>query len=97
MARNSGYYGNARGAKVVELRRGSVHHVEIGSVERFAPADVAIRGTLKFRPSATIQGKPARDLAAKLSQVSIAHQRGELSADAALAANDAAIAAATDL
>jgi len=78
--RKSDYYGYKHGARVVELRRGSVHHVDIGSVERFSPEHRAMgAGILRFTPATTISGQPARDLAATLARLSIECARGEIS------------------
>ena len=71
--RNSYYYGHAVGAQVSELRRGSVNSVSIGRVERNP-----IAGSIALRPSCRVIGKPAKALAAKLSEISISCQRGEI-------------------
>ena len=71
--RNSYYYGQTVGAKVTELRRGSVNSVSIGCVERNR-----IDGSIALRLSCRVIGKPAKALAAKLSEISISCQRGEI-------------------
>ena len=78
--RTTNHYGMTCGAAVVELRRGSVHHVDFGTVERFPADEVPIRGgaVLRFRPTATIAGNRARDLADKLGAISLACARGEI-------------------
>ncbi len=57
--RNSYYFGLTVGAKVTELRRGSVNFVSIGCVERNP-----IAGSITLRPSCRVIGKPAKALAA---------------------------------
>lgn len=92
--RNTGYYGTSQGAHIVELRRGSVHHVAIGSVERFPPAEVPIRGLLKFHRLTTIRGKPAKQLATALSGIALACAKGQISLHDRQAQFDAAIRSA---
>jgi hypothetical protein len=84
--RNSYYYGHTVGAKVTELRRGSVNSVSIGSVERNPLIDA-----IKLRPSCQLTGKPAKALAATLSEISIASHRGEITPAQRAAQFDAAI------
>jgi hypothetical protein len=69
--RNSYHFGNTVGAQVTELRRGSVNSVSIGCVAR-NPID----GSIKLRSSCRVIGKPARALAATLSEISISCARG---------------------
>jgi hypothetical protein len=84
--RKSYYFGRTVGAKVTELRRGSVNNVSIGCVER-NPID----GSIKLRPSCRMTGKPAKALAATLSEISIACARGEITMAQRCAQFDAAI------
>src|SRR6266404_4991484 len=69
--RNSYHYGRTVGAKVTELRRGSVNSVSIGCVERH-PID----GSITLRLSCRVVGKPAKALAATLYEISISCARG---------------------
>ena len=63
--RKTNRYGRALGAVVVELRRGSVHHVDIGIVERFPPETQIIGAPLlRFTPQGTVTGRAAKTLAA---------------------------------
>ena len=71
--RNSYHYGRTVGAKVTELRRGSVNSVSIGCVERH-PID----GSITLRLSCRVVGKPAKALAATLYEISISCARGEI-------------------
>ena len=84
--RNSYYFGHSVGAKVTELRRGSVNSVSIGCVERNR-----IDGSIALRLSCRVIGKPAKALAAKLSELSIACQRGEITMAERAAQFDVAI------
>jgi hypothetical protein len=84
--RNSYYFGHTVGAKVTELRRGSVNSVSIGCVKR-NPLD----GSIALRPSCRLIGKPAKALAATLSEISIACARGEITMEQRVAQFDAAI------
>src|ERR1700730_6764657 len=84
--RNSYYFGHTVGAQLTELRRGSVNSVSIGCVER-NPID----GSIKLRPSCRVIGKPAKALAATLSEISISCQRGEITMAQRAAQFDAAI------
>ena len=84
--RNSYYHGHTVGAKVTELRRGSVNSVSIGCVERNP-----IAGSITLRPSCRVIGKPAKVLAATLSEISIACARGEITMEQRVAQFDAAI------
>ena len=84
--RNSYCFGHTVGAKVTELRRGSVNSVSIGCVER-NPID----GSIKLRPSCRVTGKPAKALAATLSEISIACARCEMTMAQRVAQFDAAI------
>src|SRR6266481_9568231 len=84
--RNSYYFGHTVGAKVTELRRGSVNSVSIGCVERNR-----IDGSIALRPSCRVIGKPAKALAATLSEISISCQRGEITMEQRVARFDAAI------
>src|SRR5882724_10758109 len=61
--RNSHYFGHTVGAKVTELRRGSVNSVSIGCVDRNR-----IDGSIALRSSCRVIGKPAKALAATLSE-----------------------------
>jgi hypothetical protein len=84
--RNSYYYGHTVGAKVTELRRGSVNSVSIGCVER-NPID----GSIALRLSCRVIGKPAKALATTLYEISIACARGEITMTQRVAQFDAAI------
>jgi hypothetical protein len=84
--RNSYYFGRTVGAKVTELRRGSVNSVSSGCVERNR-----IDGSIALRPSCQVIGKPAKALAATLSEISIACARGEITMEQRVAQFDAAI------
>jgi hypothetical protein len=84
--RNSYHFGHTVGAMVTEFRRGSVNNVSIGRVER-NPID----GSIKLRPSCRVIGKPAKALAATLSEISISCQRGEITMAQRAAQFDAAI------
>ena len=84
--RNSYYYGHTVGAKVTELRHGSVNSVSIGSVVR-NPID----GSIALRLSCRVTGKPAKALAATLSEISIACHRGEITMAQRVKQFDAAI------
>ena len=84
--RNSYHYGHTVGAKVTELRRGSVNSVSIGCVERNPLA-----GSITLRPSCRVIGKPAKALAATLYEISIACARGEITMAQRAAQFDAAI------
>jgi hypothetical protein len=84
--RNSYYFGCTVGAKVTELRRGSVNSVSIGCVER-NPID----GSIALRSSCRVIGIPAKALAATLSEISISCQRGEITMAQRAAQFDAAI------
>ena len=84
--RNSYYFGLTVGAKVAELRRGSVNSVSIGCVERNR-----IDGSIALRLSCRVIRKPAKVLAAKLSEISISYQRGEITMAQRAAQFDAAI------
>ena len=81
--RNSYHFGHTVGAKVTELRRGSVNSVSIGCVKR-NPLD----GSIALRPSCRLIGKA---LAATLYEISIACQRGEITMAQRTAQLDAAI------
>src|ERR1700730_2941958 len=83
--RNSYYFGHTVGAKVTELRRGSVNSVSIGCVER------RIDGSIALRASCRVIGKPAKALAATLSEISISCARGEITMEQRCAQFDAAI------
>ena len=83
---NSYYYGDTVGAQVTELRRGSVNSVSIGCVKR-NPID----GSIALRSSCRVIGIPAKALAATLSEISIACQRGEITMAQRAAQFDAAI------
>jgi hypothetical protein len=80
--RNSYHNGRTVGAKVTELRRGSVNSVSIGCVERH-PID----GSITLR----LSGKPAKALAATLYEISISCARGEITMEQRVAQFDAAI------
>ena len=84
--RNSYHFGRTVGAKVPELRRGSVNSVSIGCIERNL-----IDGSIKLRPSCRVIGKPAKALAATLSEISISCQRGEITMAQRAAEFDAVI------
>ena len=84
--RNSYYFGRTVGAKVTELRRGSVNSVSIGCVER-NPLD----GSIALRPFCQVIGKPAKALAATLYEISISCARGEITMEQRVAQFDAAI------
>ena len=84
--RNSYYFGDTVGAKVTELRRGSVNSVSIGCVERNR-----IDGSIKLRAFCQVIGKPAKALAATLSEISISCERGEITVAQRIAQYDAAI------
>jgi len=84
--RNSYYFGHTVGAKVTELRRGSVNSVSIGCVER-NPID----GSIALRPSCRVIGKPGKALAATLYEIRIACARGEITMEQRVARFDAAI------
>ena len=71
--RNSYYFGLTVGAKVTELRRGSVNSVSIGCVDRNR-----IDGSIALRSSCRVIGKPAKALVATLSEISIACARGAI-------------------
>jgi hypothetical protein len=71
--RNTYYRGDTFGAKVTELRRGSVNSVSIGRVER-NPID----GSIALRLSCRVIGKPAKAFAATLFEISISCARGEI-------------------
>src|SRR6266404_2848680 len=78
--------GHTVGAMVTELRRGSVNSDSIGCVKR-NPLD----GSVALRPSCRLIGKPAKALAATLSEISIACTRGEITMAQRVAQFDAAI------
>jgi hypothetical protein len=84
--RNSYYFGRTVGAKVTELRGGSVNSVSIGCVER-NPID----GAIALRPSCRVIGKEAKALAATLSEISISCARGVITMEQRVAQFDAAI------
>ena len=84
--RNSYHFGHTVGAMVTELRRGSVNSASIGCVKR-NPLD----GSVALRPSCRLIGKPAKALAATLSEISIACARGEITMAQRVAQFDAAI------
>ena len=84
--RNTYYRGDTFGAKVTELRRGSVNSVSIGCVERNPLA-----GSITLRPSCRVIGKPAKALAATLYEISIACARGEITMAQRAGQFDAAI------
>jgi hypothetical protein len=92
--RRTDYMGRETGAQAIELRRGSVNYISLGSVERCSAEERAITGTiLRFRPSCRLVGKPAKALASRLHEISMAHHRGQISAEQRMAAIDAAIGA----
>jgi len=84
--RHSYHFGHTVGAKVTELRRGTVNSVSIGRVERNPLIDA-----IKLHPSCQMTGKPAKALAATLSKISIASLRGEITPAQRAAQFDAAI------
>src|ERR1700730_7762491 len=83
--RTSYHSGHTVGAKVTELRRGSVNSVSIGCVERNP-----INGSIALRLSCRVIGKPAKALAATLSEISISCQRGQITMAQRAAQFDAA-------
>ena len=92
--RKTHYMGRECGAQTVEMRRGSVSYVTLGSVERPSAAEQAIGAPgWRFRPSCQLKGKPAKVLAARLSSIAIAYGHGEITAEQRLDAVDCAIRA----
>jgi hypothetical protein len=91
-------YGRTLGAVVVELRRGSVHHVDIGPVKWHGASANIIGGPLTWGAAEmTIDGKAAKELAAALSDISIACHRGEIGPAERATRFDEAIRAAAGL
>ncbi len=92
--RTTDYMGRETGAQAVELRRGSVSYISLGSVERYSSEEQAMgAGVLRFRPSCRLTGKPAKALANRLSEIRLDYHRGQISAEQRMAAIDAAIRA----
>jgi hypothetical protein len=86
--RNSYHYGHTVGAKVTELRRGSVNSVSIGRVERKELGDFA---SITFQQDCQLTGKAAKALAATLSEIKFACARGGVAPAEQAAQFDAAI------
>jgi hypothetical protein len=84
--RNSYYYGHTIGAKVTELRRGSVNSVSIGRIEHNPLIDA-----IKLHPCCQLTGKSAKALAATLSEIRITSLRDEITPAERAAQFDAAI------
>jgi len=95
MARKTSYMGYTAGAVAVELRRGSVNYLALGTVDRFTPEEQAINGgcLYKFRETRRLTGVAAKALAARLAEVSRQWARGELTSEQRMAATDAMIVA----
>jgi hypothetical protein len=90
--RQTDYMGRENGARAVELRRGSTHHVDIGSVERHSAEQRALGASiLRFKRAATISGLPAKTLAARLHEITMAYHRGQISAEQRMTAIDTAL------
>jgi hypothetical protein len=86
------YMGRESGARAVELRRGSVSYISLGSVERYSAEEQAMgSGLLRFRPSCRVTGKPAKALVSRLHEISLAYHRNQITANERMAAVDAAI------
>ena len=80
--RKTYYMGRECGAQTVEMRRGNISYISLGSVERPSPDEQAMGAPgWRFRPSCRLTGKPAKALADRLSSISIAHGRGEITAE----------------
>jgi hypothetical protein len=92
--RKTYYMGRECGAQAVEMRRGTISYISLGSVERPPAAEQAIGAPgWRFRPSCQLKGKPAKALADRLSSISIAYGCGEITAEQRLDATDRAIRA----
>ena len=92
--RKTDYMGREVGAQAVELRRGSVSYVSLGNVKRYSAEEQAISGIVyAFYPSCKLTGKPAKALASRLHEISLAYHRNQLTAEQRMAAVDAAIRA----
>lgn len=92
--RSTNYYGNEYGAIEIELRKGSVKKIVLGTVKRYTVEEQAMgAGTLKFSPFREITGPALKQaLRIGLSQARAIYQ--SQGAEAGMAAYDRVISSA---
>ena len=92
--RTTSYYGNEFGAVEVELRKGSVAKIVLGTVKRYTAEEQAMgAGTLKFSPFREVTGPALKQaLRIGLSQARAIYQAQ--GADAGMAAYDRVVSSA---
>ena len=90
--RETRYFGNAHGAKIVEARKGRVDRVVVGDMARTEINDEGgVLQTTTFHPRHTVTGETAKYLAGALFELALAHGRGEIATNAYYELIDGAI------